>query len=336
MQIIRTIAELRTWRRSLRHTASTLGLVPTMGALHEGHLSLIRASKSSCGITAATIFVNPLQFAPTEDLAKYPRTFDDDCALLEREGVDILFAPSPEEMYPPGSETFVDVPHIGSRLDGASRPGHFRGVATVVAKLFNLLQPDRAFFGQKDAAQVSVLRAMVRDLNFDIDIITCPTVRDSDGLALSSRNRYLTPQERTIALTLSRALHATKAAIQAGNRNPHTLRQSLHEHLASPDLRLDYADLVDPNTLLPVTTLDNETLIAVAAWVGNTRLIDNILITSAHVYQDVSSRPDPEHSEGAVERPACVPRQLEGKDKHEHPPGHHRRHRRLQIRRTHP
>jgi pantoate--beta-alanine ligase len=249
-----------------------------MGALHEGHLSLVRAAKASCDRVAATIFVNPLQFAPTEDLAKYPRTFDDDCALLEREGVDILFAPSPEEMYPPNAETFVDVPHIGSRLDGASRPGHFRGVATVVAKLFNIMQPDRAFFGQKDAAQVAVLRAMVRDLNFDIDLVVCPTVRDPEGLALSSRNRYLTPAERASALCLSAALRSVEADIVSGHTNLKQLREKLHQRLASTDLSLDYAEIVHPDTLTPATAIIPGTLIAVAAWSGTTRLIDNLLI----------------------------------------------------------
>jgi pantoate--beta-alanine ligase len=283
MQILSSIAEVRDYRRSLRRNPAlpTLGLVPTMGALHEGHLSLVRAAKAGCDRVIATIFVNPLQFAPNEDLAKYPRTFDDDCALLEREGVDVLFAPSTEEMYPVNAESFVDVPGVGSRLDGASRPGHFRGVATVVAKLFNIVQPDRAYFGQKDAAQVAVLRAVVRDLNFDIDLVVCPTVRDPDGLALSSRNRYLTPTERDSALCLSKALRSVEADIAAGNTNVAHLREVLCRRLApSVGLRIDYAEIVDPDTLTPVTAIDPGTLIAVAAWCGTTRLIDNIVVAS--------------------------------------------------------
>lgn len=193
MQILGSINEMRRACKAVRRSTGlqTLALVPTMGALHEGHLSLVHAARKRCDRVAVTIFVNPLQFGPSEDFAKYPRTFDDDCTMLEREGVDPVFAPTVEEMYPAGAETWVDVPSIGSRLDGGSRPGHFRGVATIVSKLFHIAQPDQAFFGQKDAAQVAVLRAMVRDLNFGVEIVVCPTVREEDGLALSSRNRYL-------------------------------------------------------------------------------------------------------------------------------------------------
>jgi pantoate--beta-alanine ligase len=281
MQLLSTIADTRHWRRALALDTprATLGIVPTMGALHEGHLSLIRAARAGNDIVAATIFVNPLQFAPNEDLSKYPRTFEADCALLEREGVDVLFAPSPEEMYPTGAETFVDVPDIGSRLDGASRPGHFRGVATVVTKLFNILKPHRAYFGQKDAAQVAVLRAMVRDLNIDVDLIVGPTARDADGLALSSRNRYLSPAEREQALALSRALQCVTRAVANGKHSAPLLREALQQHLKqSKGLQLDYADLVAPDTLQPVETAGPGTLIAVAAYVGSTRLIDNAVI----------------------------------------------------------
>ena len=288
MQILSTIADTRHWRRSLALATprATLGVVTTMGALHEGHLSLIRAGRVGNDIVAATIFVNPLQFGPNEDLSKYPRTFEADCALLEREGVDILFAPSPEEMYPNGAETIVDVPNIGSRLDGASRPGHFRGVATVVTKLFNILQPHHAYFGQKDAAQVAVLRAMVRDLNIDIDLVVCPTVRDADGLALSSRNRYLSPAEREQALALPSTLQCVTRAVANGTHSATLLREALQQHLKqSEGLRLDYADLVDPATLQPVDTAGPGTLIAIAAYAGTTRLIDNAVIpepTEAH------------------------------------------------------
>src|SRR5215469_13919475 len=200
MKILRTIPEMRhacAQARSAIGPAATLGLVPTMGALHQGHLSLIRAAKNQCDIVAATIFVNPAQFGPNEDFSRYPRTFDADCALLEAERVDLLFAPSVEEIYPLGSlRTYVEVPAIGDRLDGASRPGHFRGVATVVAKLFNIVTPDLAFFGQKDAAQVAIIKRMVRDLDMPVEIVVCPIVREPDGLAMSSRNAYLDPAQR--------------------------------------------------------------------------------------------------------------------------------------------
>jgi pantoate--beta-alanine ligase len=296
MQILRTIAEVRHYRRELRRHPDppTLGLVPTMGALHEGHLSLIRAAKAGCERVAVSIFVNPLQFAPSEDLAKYPRTFEDDCALLEREGVDVLFAPQPEEMYPAGAETFVDVPHIGSRLDGASRPNHFRGVATVVSKLFNIVQPDRAYFGQKDAAQVAVLRAMVRDLNFDINLVVCPTVRDPDGLALSSRNRYLSLQERSSALAISGVLRDIETEIYRSNPTVDQLRKNLTEQLAvRSNLRIDYVEIVDVTNLTPVSALAPGMLVAVAAWAGTTRLIDNVVIDSLFIDKNVI---DPERS----------------------------------------
>jgi pantoate--beta-alanine ligase len=255
-----------------------LGLVPTMGALHEGHMSLVRAARARCSRVVASLFVNPTQFAPGEDFAKYPRTFEADCALLQGAGVDYVFAPTPEEMYPPNAETFVDVPKIGSRLDGASRPGHFRGVATVVAKLFNIVQPDRAFFGQKDAAQVAVLRAMVRDLNFDIDIVVCPTVRDDNGLALSSRNRYLSTEEHKVALKLSRSLRAASEAVNRGDASAASLQELLKQQLSDPAIRVDYTSVVDALTLEPVDEARPGTLIAVAAFVGSTRLIDNVIV----------------------------------------------------------
>jgi pantoate--beta-alanine ligase len=229
-------------------------------------------------LVAASIFVNPLQFGPNEDLAKYPRTFADDCAQLERAGVDLLFAPTPEEMYASAAATTVDPGAIATRLDGASRPGHFLGVATVVAKLFHIVQPEHAYFGQKDAAQLAVLRQMVRDLNFPVELIACPIVRDSDGLALSSRNRYLSPEERTQALLLSRTLDAVAERIAAGERNAGTLiaagQALLRQH---PEVALDYLALVDPDTLLPVSEAVPGTLVALAAKVGTTRLIDNFL-----------------------------------------------------------
>jgi pantoate--beta-alanine ligase len=249
-----------------------------MGALHEGHRSLLRRARQECVLTAATIFVNPLQFAPTEDLARYPRTFAADCAMLEAEGINLLFAPTVEEMYPAGAVTLVEVAGIEDRLDGAARPGHFRGVATVVAKLFHIVGPTHAYFGQKDAAQLAVLRQMVRDLNFPLELIACSTVRDSDGLALSSRNRFLTPAERTNALRLSQTLRLISTQIEAGRRDAAAL---LMEGLAllagEPAITLDYLAIVDPDTLLPVAVAATGSLIAVSAKVGSTRLIDNLL-----------------------------------------------------------
>ena len=284
MEILRTIDEVRRACKELRLGDRTLGLVPTMGALHEGHLSLVRAAKAGCDVVAATIFVNPTQFAPNEDFAAYPRTFEADCAMLEREGVDVLFAPLPEEMYPVGAETFVDVPGVGGRLDGSSRPGHFRGVATVVAKLFNIFRPERAFFGQKDAAQVAVLRTMVRDLNFDVEMVVCPTVREVDGLAMSSRNRYLSAEEREQALTLVRALRGVEHLMAEGERDASRLKDSLRDELRRADgVRLDYAEVVDTRSLEPVSEVGDGALVAVAAWVGKTRLIDNVVIGAESV-----------------------------------------------------
>ena len=283
MKFVTTVRDVRAACREARcQSESTLGLVPTMGALHEGHLSLVRAARQACDVVAASIFVNPTQFGPNEDLARYPRTFEADCAFLEAEGVDLLFAPSAQEMYPPdGSGTIVDVPGISERLDGHSRPGHFRGVTTVVSKLFHILAPDRAYFGQKDAAQVAVLQAMVRDLNFGTELIVCPTVRDADGLALSSRNRYLTPEQRHQALALSRSLRCAADSIKRGERSADVLKAKIRHHLAeSPDLRIDYVDAVNAHSLLPEMTVDHSTLLAVAAWLGDTRLIDNLPLAS--------------------------------------------------------
>jgi len=279
MQVVATIAETRAALRELRARKGTVGLVPTMGALHAGHISLIRASRAQCNVTVATIFVNPTQFGPNEDLSKYPRTFDEDCRLLEQEGVDLLFAPTAEEMYPAGASTIVEVEGISDRLDGVSRPGHFRGVATVVAKIFHIVGPDRAFFGQKDAAQVAVLRRMVRDLNFPLEIVVCPTVRETDGLALSSRNRYLSAGERKRALILRRALAEMEGSVKQGEIQSALLIESGLKILGrEPEVRLDYLKIVAPDTLEDIGDIHNGALVAIAAWVGSTRLIDNVLI----------------------------------------------------------
>ncbi|MGC2298920.1 MAG: pantoate--beta-alanine ligase [Acidobacteriaceae bacterium] len=279
MLIAKTIAEARAAVAKLRTDGRCIGLVPTMGALHDGHLSLVRAAQAHCSAVVATIFVNPTQFAPGEDFAKYPRTFEADCALLEAEGVDVLFTPEAGEMYPESASTVVEVEGISDRLDGVSRPGHFRGVATVVAKLFNIVQPNHAFFGQKDAAQVAVLRRMVQDLHFNLEMVVCPTVREADGLAMSSRNRYLSAEQRAQALVLSRVLRHMEARIAAGVVDSARLIDAGLAVLAEePEVRLDYLRIVDPETLEDVADVSAGALVAVAAGVGPARLIDNVVI----------------------------------------------------------
>ncbi len=279
MRICKTIDDMRAASREARRQGKTFGFVPTMGALHGGHLSLVRAAQAKSDVVAVSIFVNPLQFGPTEDLAKYPRTFDRDRELLEKEAVGILFAPTAEEMYPAGAITYVTVEGLSERLCGKSRPGHFRGVATVVAKLFHIVEPDLAFFGQKDAAQATIIRRMVRDLNLPIEIVVCPIVREPDGLAMSSRNAYLSPQERNSALVLNRSLTEVKNRFDQGERNAAKLIAAGKQILTQePRVRLDYLEIVDPDTLDPMRSVTGSALVAVAAVVGNTRLIDNILL----------------------------------------------------------
>jgi len=257
----------------------SIGLVPTMGALHEGHASLVRAARAQCGRVIVTIFVNPTQFGPNEDFARYPRSFEADCALAEREGADVVFAPTVEEMYPAGAATFVEVEGLSGRLDGASRPGHFRGVATVVTKLMVAAEADKAYFGQKDAAQVALLRRMVKDLRIGTEIVVCPIVREPDGLALSSRNAYLSTEERRQALALSRAVRAVETLVTDGERRSQALIEAAQKMFAAePAVRVDYIELVDWATLEPVERAEAGTLFAVAAWVGTTRLIDNAVI----------------------------------------------------------
>jgi pantoate--beta-alanine ligase len=281
MLVLKTVAEVRAECRRIRAAGETLGLVPTMGALHQGHLSLVGAAQASCDAVAVSIFVNPTQFGPKEDLASYPRNLDQDCQMLEAEGVDLVFAPPVEEMYSPGASTFVEVPGLSERLDGASRPGHFRGVATVVAKLLNIFAPDRAFFGQKDAAQVAVLRKMVRDLQFAVQLDVCPTVRDPDGLALSSRNRNLTGEQRRQALVLSQALCAVQGLAKGGEHDSAKLiAEALRVLGEEPAVQLDYCRIVDADTLEDVPEVRRGALVAVAARVGSTRLIDNLLVFS--------------------------------------------------------
>lgn len=278
MQIIETISDMRRASRS-RPRGARLSLVPTMGALHEGHLSLVRAAREKTDQVAVSIFVNPTQFGPNEDFARYPRTFARDCELLERENVDLLFAPSVQEMYPEANITWVEVQGMSERLCGKSRPGHFRGVTTVVAKLFHIVRPDFAFFGQKDAAQVAIIRRMVRDLNMPVAIEVGPIVREPEGLAMSSRNAYLSPEERKTALVLYRSLLHAKELFEEGERNSAKLIAAAQAVLDKERrAKLDYFEVVNPDTLEPESTVTKPVLAAVAAFVGKTRLIDNILI----------------------------------------------------------
>ena len=279
MQIVERVAEMQRICGEFRRQNRVLGFVPTMGALHEGHLSLVRRARAESGVVVASIFVNPLQFGPGEDFGKYPRTFEEDCQRLNAEGVEVLFAPVAAEMYSEGAVTTVTVSGVGDRLDGASRPGHFTGVATVVAKLFHVVSPDRSYFGQKDAAQLAVLRRMVRDLNFEVELVGCAIVRDADGLALSSRNKYLSAAERRHALVLHRALLRIEQMIANGERKSAALIQGgLEVLLTVPEARIDYLAIVDADSLLPVTLVETGTLVAIAAYLGQTRLIDNFLV----------------------------------------------------------
>jgi pantoate--beta-alanine ligase len=280
MRIVKSVAEMQEVCRGLRTRGSLLGFVPTMGALHDGHLSLVQRARSECHAVVASIFVNPLQFAQGEDLARYPRTFEEDCIKLAAEGVKVLFAPETAEMYPNGAVTTVTVSGIGDRLDGASRPGHFTGVATVVAKLFHVVGPNRAYFGQKDASQLAVLRQMVKDLSFDVELVGCAIVRDVDGVALSSRNMYLSSADREHARALHGTLLRMERMIAEGERLSITLVTAGMEILkAAAGIQVDYFAIVDANTLQPVKSVETGTLVAVAAYVGNTRLIDNFLVT---------------------------------------------------------
>jgi len=279
MRVLKTVAETRPAARALKASGRKLGLVPTMGALHEGHLSLVRLAKKQCDAVAASIFINPKQFGPNEDFAQYPRSFERDRQMLEVEGVDLLFAPTVEEMYPQDSTTFVNAEGISERLDGASRPGHFRGVTTVVSKLFHIVEPDRAFFGQKDAAQVAIVKRMVRDLDLPVEIVVGPIVREADGLAMSSRNAYLDASQRKQALVLFRALRAVEAQVDKRETNTNRLVNVAKQTFAEePGARVDYIAVVDPDTLSPVDDVSKGALIAVAAYVGRTRLIDNVVI----------------------------------------------------------
>jgi len=279
MRVITNIESMRNACRELKQGGKRLGFVPTMGALHAGHLSLVQAARAQCGAVAASVFVNPTQFGPNEDLSKYPRSLERDRALLEKEKVDLLFAPAPDEMYSTGAVTWVAVEGLGERLEGKSRPGHFRGVTTIVSKLFNIVEPDRAYFGQKDAQQAVIIRKMVRDLDMGVEVVICPTVRESDGLALSSRNVYLNPEERKQALVLYRALCRVQALVDKGERDTRKLRDAAVEVFAGEkQVRLDYFEIVDKDSLEPLQDVSRGALVVTAAFVGKTRLIDNIVL----------------------------------------------------------
>ncbi len=275
MKTLKTIAEFR----SARAAFPSLGVVPTMGFLHEGHLSLVRRAKAECGAAAVTIFVNPTQFAPHEDFSRYPRALARDLELVETAGADLVFAPEVDEIYPEDYDVRIEVGGVTERLEGAVRPAHFTGVATVVAKLFNITQPTRAYFGQKDAQQCVVIRKLARDLNMACEVVICPTVREADGLAMSSRNAYLTPQHREQASVLYRALSAAKARHAAGETSAEALRAVMHDTLAQiPELGVDYVSVADPDSLDELDRLTGGALLSLAVRFGATRLIDNILL----------------------------------------------------------
>jgi pantoate--beta-alanine ligase len=277
--VLRTIAEAREWVRKERAEGKSLGLVPTMGALHDGHVSLFRRARAECQRVAVSIFVNPTQFGPGEDYQRYPRTWEADLAVAQRENMDAIFAPGVTEMYPSTGQIMVDPGRLGEVLCGAARPGHFRGVLTVVAKLFHILPADRAYFGQKDAQQLLLIQRMVAEHNYPIEIVPCPTVREPDGLALSSRNRYLSPADRASATVLYRALHCAEALLGGGVSDAARIENEMQRMIHStPGAELDYARVVDRSTLESPGTIDREVLAAVAVRFAKTRLIDNLFI----------------------------------------------------------
>lgn len=278
MQVVKTIQEVREIVKGWRKEGLSVGLVPTMGFLHEGHQSLIAKSVDDNDRTVVSVFVNPIQFGPSEDLEAYPRDLNHDMAAVEAMGGDLIFNPEPSEMYPAHFTTFVDTTETTELLCGARRAGHFRGVCTVVSKLFNIVGPDRAYFGQKDAQQLATVRRFVRDLNFDLEIIACPIVREADGLAKSSRNTYLSAEERRAALILSKSLKLGQTAVENGERNASTIIKIISDSLQTEPLaRVDYVEVVDLNNVQRVETIEGETLVAIAVYIGKTRLIDNFI-----------------------------------------------------------
>jgi pantoate--beta-alanine ligase len=276
LKTITTIAEVKQWRRA---APDAVGLVPTMGALHEGHLSLVRRARGENGRVAVSLFVNPRQFGPQEDLGRYPRDLDRDWRLLGETGCDLLFAPTADEVYPPGFETIVDVGSVAATLEGEKRSGHFQGVATVVLKLFGMFEPTRAYFGQKDAQQLAVIRRMATDLNVPVEIVACATVREADGLAMSSRNAYLSPDERRVAPVLYRALTTARDRFATGERRGDELRRAMRQALAAePAVHVDYASVADPVTMAELVQVTGQALLSLAVRIGQTRLIDNLVV----------------------------------------------------------
>lgn len=281
MEVIRKPEEMQKCSLELRSQGKIIGFVPTMGYFHEGHLSLMRRAREEGDVVVVSIYVNPLQFGPREDFNRYPRDFQRDLRMAEEVGVDIVFAPKDEDMYPEGYQTFVEVTDLTRSLEGFYRPGHFRGVTTVVAKLFNIVFPHKAYFGEKDFQQLRVIQRMVRDLNFPVEIVPCPTVRETDGLAMSSRNAYLNPEERRAATVLHRALKAADEIFKSGERNVARLKAKVWEVLATePLIRPQYVEIVDAQTLEPVFTIDRPAVILLAAFVGQTRLIEEWVLDS--------------------------------------------------------
>lgn len=279
MVVVEKIHEMKDIVKKLKKKGKTIGLVPTMGYLHEGHLSLVRKSKSENDITVMSIFVNPIQFGSNEDYDRYPRDFERDKNLAEKEGVDYIFYPSVKEMYPEDFKTVVSVKKITEIMCGKSRPGHFDGVATVVLKLFNIVNPDRAYFGQKDAQQLAVIKQMVKDLNLDVEIVSCPIVREEDGLAMSSRNTYLSEDERKSATVLYRALNLAKDLIEKGERDVSKLKKAMEDLILKEKYtRIDYIEFVNYETFEVITKVEGKVLIALAVFVGSTRLIDNMVV----------------------------------------------------------
>lgn len=280
MNIVHTVNEVRAQVKEWRASGLSVGLVPTMGYLHEGHKSLIDRAVKENDRVVVSVFVNPMQFGPTEDLASYPRDLNRDAALCETAGADLIFNPEPENMYSSDFSSFIDMSTLTKGLCGKSRPIHFRGVCTVVGKLFNIVQPDKAYFGQKDAQQLAVIRHMVNDLNFNLEIVGCPIIREEDGLAKSSRNTYLSPEERQAALILSKSLERGRELIEAGERDAETIKQAITDLIQTEPLaKIDYVELVDWNTLEPVERIEGPVLNAIAVYIGKTRLIDN------HIYE---------------------------------------------------
>lgn len=280
MRVIQKPFEMQREMLNIKKSGKSIGFVPTMGALHEGHLSLVRRAKLENDVTVVSIFVNPKQFGPNEDFDRYPRNFERDKELLEKEGIDYIFYPSIEDMYPKGYETYVDLERLPNHLCGLSRPGHFRGVATVVAKLFNIVQPDRAYFGQKDYQQAKIIKRMVEDLNFPIEIVVMPIVREEDGLAMSSRNTYLSPEERKNASILYKSLQKAKDLILSGEKDVSKIKNEMVKMLSSIESRIDYVEIVEPETLEKIDRIPEKgsVVIALAVYIGNARLIDNEIV----------------------------------------------------------